>query len=466
MPASNKVFIVDDDFATRRLMEMTVGRAWGYDVRVFSNGQECLDEIESTPDVVLLDIMMAGMNGVEVLRLIKERSPSSAVIMLSAQGNINVAVETMKLGAEDYFTKPVDFKRLQFALEKALKVRFLERRVQRLQETLEQASSIEGIIAHDGSMREVLRLVGKAKDSDISVLIQGESGTGKEVIARAIHFNGKRREQPFVVINCAAIPRELLESELFGHERGAFTGAVERKTGRFEQADGGTIFLDEIGEMDPALQAKLLRVLQQREFERVGGTHTISVDVRILSATHRDLRGMVDEGQFREDLFYRLNSFPILLPPLRERHTDILVLAQHFLDAACEREQRPALQLAPETAEKLRNYSWPGNIRELQSAIERAVLLNEHPDELRPEALPHWMPSVAANPQTGAADAPVINASDEVLPLEEVKKQALLRALQHTSWNVKEAARLLGIGRTTIYRMLDEYGIDSTPATL
>jgi two-component system response regulator AtoC len=221
--------------------------------------------------------------------------------------------------------------------------------------------------------------------------------------------------------------------------------------------------------MDPALQAKLLRVLQQREFERVGGTQTISVDVRILSATHRDLHGMVDEGLFREDLFYRLNSFPIVLPPLRERHTDILVLAQHFLDTACEREQRPALQLAPETAEKLRTYSWPGNIRELQSAIDRAVLLNEHPDELRPEALPHWMPRVSDTPRPRPGEAPnadalPADASGEVLPLEEVKKQALLHALQHTSWNVKEAARLLGIGRTTIYRMLDEYSIDSTRA--
>jgi two-component system, NtrC family, response regulator AtoC len=464
MPEQYRVCIVDDDLATRRLMELTIGRAWGHEVTVFENGIQFLDAFPEDPGIVLLDIMMAGMTGVDVLRHIKERSPSTPVIMLSAQGNINVAIETMKLGAEDYFTKPVDFNRLRFALEKAVRLQQLERRVQQLQEAVEGDASFEGIIGSDGAMRNVLRLADKARHSDITVLIEGESGTGKELIARAIHFNGKRREQPFVVLNCAAIPRDLLESELFGHERGAFTGAVDRKPGKFELAHQGTIFLDEIGEMDLALQAKLLRVLQQQEFERVGGTETVRVDVRVVSATNRELARMVSDGAFREDLYYRLCTFPVKLPPLRERPADILLLAEHFLGVFAKKEGRDALVFSRHAVERMTSYHWPGNIRELQARIERAVLLTdgaEIPESMFPAPSTE---TATAIPQVPAPVAAIPGEGDPVIPLEELKKQALLNALHHTDWNIKEAATLLGIGRTTAYRMMDEYGIHARDA--
>ncbi|MCZ7554915.1 MAG: sigma-54 dependent transcriptional regulator [Bacteroidia bacterium] len=459
MSEQYRVCIVDDDLATRRLMELTIGRAWGHEVRVFESGIRFLEAFPDDPGIVLLDIMMSGMTGVDVLRHIKERSPSTPVIMLSAQGNINVAVETMKLGAEDYFTKPVDFNRLRFALEKAVRLQQLEHRVRQLQEAVEGEASFEGIIGADGAMRNVLRLADKARHSDITVLIEGESGTGKELIARAIHFNGKRREQPFVVLNCAAIPRDLLESELFGHERGAFTGAVDRKPGKFELAHQGTIFLDEIGEMDLALQAKLLRVLQQQEFERVGGTETVRVNVRVISATNRELARMVADGLFREDLYYRLCTFPVKLPPLRERPADILLLAEHFLGVFARKEGRDGLLFSRLAVERMTSYHWPGNIRELQARIERAVLLSEGqeipeslfpiPTTLPPPHPPEVMPPIETVP----------DGSAPIIPLEELKKQALLNALHTTGWNIKEAATLLGIGRTTAYRMMDEYGI-------
>ncbi len=454
-----RVCVVDDDLATRRLMELTVGRAWGHEVLTFENGVRFLEQMPDDPGVVLLDIMMAGMTGVEVLQKIKERSPATPVIMLSAQGNINVAVETMRLGAEDYFTKPVDFNRLRFALEKAIRLQQLEQRVQQLQESAESHARFDGIIASDGAMREVLRLADKAKSSDITVLIEGESGTGKELVARAIHFNGKRKEQPFVVLNCAAIPRDLLESELFGHERGAFTGAVDRKPGKFETANTGTIFLDEIGEMDLALQAKMLRVLQQREFERVGGTETVRVDVRVISATNRDLHRMASDGAFREDLYYRLCSFPVKLPPLRERPADILLLAEHFLAENAAREGRQGLAFSPAAEARLTAYHWPGNIRELQARIERAVLLSDG-HEIDESMFPAHTPAPGAVARS-TEQIVELRESAGIVPLEELKKNALLQALHHTGWNIKEAAHLLGIGRTTAYRMMDEYGIHS-----
>ncbi len=457
-----RVCIVDDDMATRRLMELTIGRAWGHDVLMFESGARFVEAYPDDPGVVLLDIMMAGIGGVEVLKIIKERTPATPVIMLSAQGNINVAIETMRLGAEDYFTKPVDFNRLRFALDKAVRIQRLEVRVRQLQNVVEEGARIDGIIASGGAMREALKLTDKAKDSDITVLIEGESGTGKELIARAIHFNGKRKEQPFIVLNCAAIPRELLESELFGHERGSFTGAHDRKPGKFEMADGGSMFLDEIGEMDLSLQAKLLRVLQQQEFERVGGTETIRVNARIISATNRDLSRMVGDGSFREDLYYRLCVFPIKLPPLRERPADILLMAEHFLATTAAKEGRSGMHFTPAAPERIRAYHWPGNVRELQARIERAVLLSDS-DSVDESHFP-TPPTQPVVPSDPGVEIVSHDAAGPVLPLDEVKKRALLHALDHTEWNIKEASRLLGIGRTTAYRMMEEFGIEA-PST-
>jgi DNA-binding NtrC family response regulator len=463
MSESQRVSIIDDDLSTRKLLELTIGRSWGYPVQSYESGLEFLGNFPDDPGVVLLDIMMKDLTGVEALKRIKERSPHTPVIMLSAQGNINVAVETMRVGAEDYFTKPVDFHRLKFAIERANRVRKLETRVQQLQDAAERAVQFDGIIAADGSMKNVLNLADKAKDSDIAVLIEGESGTGKELIARAIHFNGNRKEHPFIILNCAAIPRELLESELFGHERGAFTGAVERKHGKFEAADGGTVFLDEIGEMDQALQAKLLRVLQSREFERVGGTGTLSVNVRILSATNRDLYAMVSEGNFREDLYYRLCAFPIRIPPLRERPSDILLLAEHFLTVFSEKEGRRGLSFSAGAVRRLTGYHWPGNIRELQARIERAVLLTDG-DAIEESHFPVHAESATQERIVPQRDTP--SASANAVPtLDDVKKQALETALSHTGGNIKDAARLLGIGRTTAYRMIEEYGISHSESS-
>jgi two-component system, NtrC family, response regulator AtoC len=326
------VFIVDDEPAISKLLSYWVKDKWKYEVEVFENGEDVLKKLHSKPDLILLDIMLPGLDGLETLKRIKHFDENLPVIILSAQGSIEVAVEALRYGAYDYFPKPIDQQRLEPAIKNAIKNYDLTKELENLRENVQKEYSFDNIISADGKMQDVFKLVSKVLNNDITVLIYGESGTGKELIARAIHYNGRRKEGPFTVVNCASIPRELLESELFGHEKGSFTGAHQRKLGKFEIANGGTLFLDEVGELEMLLQAKLLRVIQEKEFERVGGTELIKTDVRIISATNRDLKQAVDDKEFREDLYYRLNSFPIYIPPLRQRRGDILVLAQHFLD--------------------------------------------------------------------------------------------------------------------------------------
>lgn len=450
------VSIVDDDHSLRRLLEFTL-KAWGYASQTFGNGEALLKSLDDTPgDVVLMDHMMPGLSGLDTLKALRERFPDLPVIMLSAQGKIDVAVDLMRAGATDYFTKPVDLKRLQFALNNAISMHRLKDRVRQLQDTLESSVRFDNIVSSSGAMQHVLKLVDKARNSDINVLIEGESGTGKELIARAIHFNGHRKERPFVVINCAAIPRELLESELFGHERGSFTGAVERKIGKFEAAHTGTIFLDEIGELDMTLQAKLLRVIQTKQFERIGGLETLTTDARIVSATNRDLLAMAGERQFREDLYYRLCTFPIKLPPLRDRPAEIPLLTEHFLSQFARREGKPGLTMLPETLAMLQRHSWPGNVRELQSVIERSVLLADG-DTMRPEDLPQSLRISEGNP-TGMS-AGLFATKADVLPLEKVKEMAITRAITLFDGNMTETARVLGIGRTTLYDLIKKYDI-------
>jgi len=313
------VFIVDDEESILKLLTHWVKSKWGYTVKTFTNGTDALNSLSEEPSLILLDIMLPDINGNEVLRKIKSFNEHLPVIMLSAQGSVEVALESIRLGAFDYFPKPIDQNRLEPAIKNAIQNYELIKRINELEENLKKEYSFDNIISSDESMQKVFRLITKVLDNDITVLIEGESGTGKELVARAIHYNGSRKDKPFIVVNCASIPRELLESELFGHEKGSFTGAHQRKIGKFELGNGGTIFLDEIGEMEMSLQAKILRVIQQKEFERVGGTEIIKTDVRILSATNRDLKEAVDNKEFREDLFYRLSSFPIYIPPLRER---------------------------------------------------------------------------------------------------------------------------------------------------
>ena len=454
--AERLIFVVDDEENVRRLLEHWLKTKWGYTLRLFSTGEQCLEALDEEPDLIILDIMMPGIGGIETLKRIKERSPNMPVIMLSAQGRIETAVETLKLGAIDYFTKAIDLPKLENSVVNAFLIRDLTREVTQLRETVLKASHFDNIISNDGAMEEVLKLIHKAKDSDISVLVTGESGTGKELIARAIHFNGKRRNGPFVAVNCAAIPKDLIESEMFGHEKGAFTGAHQRKIGKFEQANGGTIFLDEIGELDMNLQAKLLRAIQTRQFERVGGNELITVDVRIVSATNKDLVQASRDREFREDLYYRLGSFPILLPPLRQRRGDILLIAEHFLARFSKEQGKHVTSFSRKALKILYDYPWPGNVRELESAIERAVLLADG-DAVNDTDLPMAVRAFAQGETTIPLPSSLFDKQDSIIPLEAVKEQAVKHALKVTEGNILDAARKLGISRSTLYELMKKY---------
>ena len=454
------IYIVDDEETIRRLLEHWVTKRWGYDARIFATGEECLDHLQDDPDLILMDIMMPGIGGIETLKEIKKRDPDTAVIMLSAQGDIQVALDSLKLGASDYFGKPIDFPKLEVTIKNILQLREISREVSQLRERMRQDVHFENIIASGGEMKEVFRLVNKVKDADIPVLVMGESGTGKELISQAIHFHSTRKEAPFVVVNCASIPHELLESELFGHEKGAFTGAYQRRIGRFEQANGGTLFMDEIGEMDLSLQAKLLRVLQTKQFERVGGNETITSDVRLVSATNRDLREDVRQKRFREDLFFRIAAFPILLPPLRQRKSDILVLTEHFLRRFAGDQSRKDLRFNREALKLLFEYPWPGNVRELENAIQRAVVMAEG-REITENDLPISVQSFAS-PDADRPASPFDTRTDGTIqPMEKVKEAAIRNALAATKGNIVEAASKLRIGRATFYRLMKRYKIQS-----
>ena len=454
------IFIVDDEPSIQKLLNHWVKNQWNYNVEIFDKGQEMLENLSKNPDLILLDIMLPDSNGVELLPKIKEFNPNLPVIMLSAQGSIEVAMEAIRNGAFDYFTKPIDNNKLEPAIKNALSNYELHKRVEELQEHLHQEYSFDNIISADHQMQGVFKLVSKILNNDITVLIHGESGTGKELVARAIHFNGSRQSNPFVVVNCASIPRELLESELFGHEKGSFTGAHQRKIGKFEAADGGTLFLDEIGEMEMSLQAKILRVIQQKEFERIGGNQTIKTDVRILSATNRDLKEMVENNEFREDLFYRLNSFPVVVPPLRTRRGDIVILINHFVDKFNEKLDTKIKGVSKKALKVLFDYNWPGNIRELENTIERCVILSEK-SEIDLDVLPEEILAPVEN-VTLDKNQQMFTEHSTIIPFETLKREAIKHALDKTSGNVVEAAKKLKIGRATLYRLMEKYEIDSS----
>ncbi|MDZ7347050.1 MAG: sigma-54 dependent transcriptional regulator, partial [candidate division KSB1 bacterium] len=371
------ILIVDDDKNICKMIEASLRKERKYEVSTALSGEACLKLIkEDLPDLVLLDIQMPGIDGIETLKRIKEEEPRLPVIMMTAHGTIERAVNSMKLGAYDFLTKPFARERLLVTVQNALLNSSLQKEVSELRSELKNKYGFHNIIGQSGIMQDVFRAVEKVVNSNVTVLIQGESGTGKELIARAIHFHSKTRaNKPFVAVNCSALPESLLESELFGHEKGSFTGASGRRIGKFEQADGGTIFLDEIGLMTPATQSKILRILQEREFERVGGNELIKVNVRVISATNKDLEEEMKAGNFREDLYYRISVFPIKLPPLRERKEDIPLLAAHFLKKFNEQEGKHIEGISPDALELLMAYNWPGNVRELENAMERAVVL-------------------------------------------------------------------------------------------
>ncbi len=453
------VFIIDDEESISKMLVHWVKNQWNYNCKTFINGTDALNALSENPDLVLLDIMLPDINGNEVLSRIKTKNPQVPVIMLSAQGSVEVALESIRLGAFDYFPKPIDKNRLEPAIRNAIKHYDLEREVEKLKENLTKEYSFDNIISADKKMQEAFKMVSKVLDNDITVLIEGESGTGKELVARAIHYNGKRKTAPFVVVNCASIPRELLESELFGHEKGAFTGAHVRKIGKFELAKSGTIFLDEIGEMEMALQAKILRVIQQKEFERVGGNEVIKTDVRIISATNRDLKAAVENKNFREDLYYRLSSFPIHILPLRERKGDIVILINHFIDHFNIKLNKNVKGVSKQALKIMYDYDWPGNVRELENTLERCMILSDG-DHIEIDSLPA---NIAAQFKTFSTGSNGVMFGDDspIIPFERLKEEAIRHALKVTEGNIVEAARKLKIGRATLYRLMDKYKIDS-----
>ena len=436
-----RILVADDHDALRRGLALALSAA-GHEVEEASNGNAALERLhESYFDVVVSDLKMGGSDGLDVLRTTKSLHPTVSVILMTAFGTVNTAVEAMKSGAFDYVQKPFEIEEMEVKIEKALELKRLRHELDYLRNEQQGSYEFEKIVGNSAALQRVLTVVRKVAKSNSTVLIHGETGTGKELIAGAIHHNSLRSARNFVKVNCAALQENLLESELFGHEKGAFTGADRQRIGRFEQADGGTLFLDEIGDMSPSTQAKILRVLQEHEFERLGGTRTIRVDVRLIAATNRDLPSMVAAGSFREDLYYRLNVVSVQTPPLRERKEDILALANSFLRRFGNELKKRLDGLDPDAQKLLMRYNWPGNIRELENAIERAALLAEHAvvtaDDLR-------LGDAAQGSGMGRESA-VVRIPPTGIALEEVERQALTEALKMANWVQKDAADLLSI---------------------
>lgn len=453
------IFIVDDEDSIQKMLTHWVKNQWDYKIKTFTNGADALNSFSDNPDLVLLDIMLPDINGNEVLSRMKQKNPNLPIIMLSAQGSVEVALESIRLGAFDYFPKPIDKNRLEPAIRNAIKNYDLEREIEKLKEDIEREYSFDNIISADKKMQQAFKMVSKVLDNEITVLITGESGTGKELVAQAIHYNGKRKTAPFVVVNCASIPRELLESELFGHEKGAFTGAHARKIGKFELAKGGTIFLDEIGEMEMSLQAKILRVIQQKEFDRVGGNEVIKTDVRIISATNRDLKSAVENKQFREDLYYRLSSFPIHILPLRERKGDIVILINHFIKIFNKKLGKEIKNVTKAALKIMYDYDWPGNVRELENTLERCMILSDG-DNIEVDVLPQNISKSVGDVNINSAGV-LFSDESPIVPFEKLKEEAIRHSLKITEGNIVEAARKLKIGRATLYRLMEKYKIES-----
>lgn len=447
MKQKNSILIVDDDRAHRTMLR-TLLAGWGYQITEAADGAEAIDEVAKKPfDLVLMDIRMAVVTGLEALAKIKDLNPAIPVILMTAYASVETAVDALKKGAYDYLIKPLDFDELKLALGRAMEHSSLRKENIRLKENLGAMFDRRNIIGRSEIMIRLLDTVAQIAPTEATVLLTGDSGTGKEMIAGAIHFNSFRKDGPFIKINCAALTETLLESELFGHERGAFTGADRRKEGKFKQADRGTLFLDEVSEMSLAMQVKLLRVLQERELTRVGGEEVLKVDVRLIAATNRDLLKEIEAGRFRDDLFYRLNVITLHVPPLRERKEDIPLLAQHFLGMFAERNRKALKGFTPQAMDHLLRHDWPGNVRELMNSVERGVVLS------RGEYLDVSDLALVARPGTS------VPADLSGQPLEEVEKAAIIRTLDQAGGNKSEAARRLGITRRTLHQKLKKFGL-------
>jgi DNA-binding NtrC family response regulator len=444
--------VVDDDESLRRITELQLEEA-GYDVITAANGEEALERMESeSPELVITDWRMPGLSGLDLLKKIRESSPQTTVLMITAFGTVQTAVEAMKAGAYDYITKPIDYEELVLVVNRAMEHHQLVEEVQNLRVTLDRKYGFEGIIGHSKALLTVLEVASRVAQRDSTVLIRGETGTGKELLARAIHQNSLRRGKAFVTINCGAIPKDLLESELFGHAKGSFTGAVAPKRGKVEMADGGTLFLDEIGELPIELQVKLLRFIQQGEIEKVGATGAVVVDARIVAATHRNLQNLIEDGAFREDLYYRLSVIPLELPPLRERADDIPELVQSLFLKVKQKHDLPNLKLPPHLVPYFCGYRWPGNVRELENVIERLVVLAVG-DEISVNDLPDFL-----RREKPVADAVQFELPTHGISLEGVEKELILKALKKFDWNQTKAAAFLDISRRTLIYRMEKYG--------
>jgi len=450
----NTILVVDDDQAHRTMLR-TLLRGWGYKIVEADDGQVAVEKVhEQAFDMILMDIRMLKVSGLEALDGIKTYNPAIPVIIMTAYSSVETAVEALKKGAYDYLTKPLDFDELRLAMERAMDHSQLKEENRLLRETLGSHFDRQNMIGRSTAMVKLLETVAQVAPSEATVLITGDSGTGKELIAGAIHFNSPRKDGSFVKVNCAAITETLLESELFGHEKGAFTGAHRLKEGRFRQADGGSLFLDEVSEMSLGMQVKLLRALQEREITRVGGEEVIKVDVRVIAATNKDLIQEVESEKFREDLYYRLNVVTLNVPLLRERKEDIPLLAQHFLSTFAEKNRKQIKGFSPQAMDQLLKYDWPGNVRELMNAVERAVVLSrsEYLDE-------QDLPLVIKDALSDEEKSPSRDAVPADLPLEDVEKATILKTLESTDGNKSEAARRLGITRKTLHKKLKKYGM-------
>lgn len=449
-----KVLVIDDDASLRRVMEMQLEEI-GCDVATAANSNEALAALnEMMPALVITDLRIPGMSGMDLLKTLRADHPELTVIMVTAYGTVKTAVEAMKAGAYDYITKPIDYEELALVVNRALERQELLEEVHNLRLTLDQKYGFESIIGRSKALLRVLEMTSRVAQTDSIVLIRGETGTGKELLAKAIHQNSRRKNGPFVTINCGAIPATLLESELFGHVKGSFTGATASKKGKVEAAEGGTLFLDEIGELPLDLQMKLLRLIQQGEIEKIGATEASKVDVRIIAATHRNLQAMIEDGTFREDLYYRLAVIPLELPPLRERLEDIPELGQQLFLKSKQKHGRPDLQMPDSLLARFSNYGWPGNVRELENVIERLVVLAVGA-RISEDDLPEFLKR--EGPAPGSIQ---LDLSPEGISLDAVEKDLILKALAKFDWNQTQAARYLDISRRALIYRMEKHGIN------
>ncbi len=449
---SDRILVVEDDLAMCRLLADQLG-AEGFAVEYRTSGAEGLRyATEHDVEAVIADLNMPGLDGIELTKHVLSARPDLPVILVTAFGSVDNAVAAIRAGAYDFITKPIELEVLLIAVRRAVQRRQLAREVRLLREALAESAQFEEILGESAPMRELFELLARIAGSDASVLIAGESGVGKELVAKALHRRGRRSDGPFVAVNCAAVPETLLESELFGHARGAFTDARSERTGLFVRAHGGTLFLDEIGDLPLPLQPKLLRALEERVVRPLGGTGEVPFDVALVCATNADLETAVEEGRFREDLFFRINVIQVDVPPLRARGNDVLLLAQHYLQQFATRAAKNVRSPSPAVAARLLAYPWPGNVRELRNCIERCVALARGP-ELAVEDLPRRIREFAAAPVLVGGDDP-----SELVPLEQIERQYILRVLESAGGNKRLAARILGLDRKTLYRKLERYG--------